>query len=788
MNKKLAKYQAKRNFNKTTEPTGKKVKKLSTKKKIFSVQYHVARRPHYDFRLQWEDVLVSFAIPKGLSFNPKDKRLAVHVEDHPLDYAYFEGSIPKGEYGGGTVMLWDEGEWIIEGDFKKSFEAGTLKFTLNGQRLKGKWTLIRLKEESNQDNWLLIKEKDAYIKKTSGIARFKQSIKSNLTIEEIAKKDSRKNPFTNFDIQLAKLVEELPKDDSNWLYEVKYDGYRILAIIENNNVKLITRNHLDITDKFNEIANSLKILSQGKSMILDGEIVIFDKNGKSSFQELQNYIKKKNNESLSYMIFDLLSYDGIDLRETPLIERKKKLETILSNPPIGIHYCQHILNKGKQFYKEAKKLDLEGIIGKKIDSTYTGGRNGDWIKLKFRKGQEFIIGGYLVSEKREIQSLLLGVLKSKKLQYVGKVGTGLSTSNIAELKSKFASLERKTSPFNEKLPIKSDDIKWLSPKLIAEVEFTEFTKDNLLRQASFKGLRIDKTTKEVKIEKDDSLKITNPQRIIYKNLNITKQDVINYYKDISSYMLPYLNQRIVSVIRCHNGIQKSCFFKKHPTQEHEGIVVQEIKNSKGENENYFYIENENGLIYEVQLGSLEFHIWGSQVHQLDSPNLMVFDLDPDEKMSLNQIRQGVKDLKSVLDQLSLKSFLKTSGGKGYHVVVPIQTKISWEQFKSIAKQIAIYMEEKWPDKYTSNMRKNQRKGKIFIDWVRNTKGATSVAPYSLRARPKASVSMPISYNELDKIAPDEITLFDAIKRVKKKNPWKDFFKTQNDLNKLKDFI
>lgn len=755
MTKKLNTYQKKRNFHITPEPQGGKSK---SKERQFVVQYHVARNPHYDFRLQWNDVLLSWAIPKGPSFCSKDKRLAVHVEDHPLDYATFEGCIPKGQYGGGTVMVWDIGTWEVE-----VFEKDIIKFKLNGKRLKGRWSLIHLKQEEKKDLWILIKEKDEYEKKSAGISRFTRSILTNRTIKEIA--EGVKNPFSHFSVQLAKLEDKLP-NEKDYLYEIKYDGYRIIAVIENNKVDLFTRNHIQVNMDYPKIKESLLTFFSGKSLILDGEIVVFDKNGKSNFQLLQN-----KNASPTYMVFDILAYAGNDLRNEPLLKRKEILKQIFQNSPKNIQLCQYILQDGKKFLKEAEKAELEGIIAKKINSIYSGTRNGDWIKIKFRKEQEFVIGGYTFSEKRKIQALLLGVMQENQFVYVGKVGTGFSEKTITELLKKFKNLQRKTSPFVDFSSSKNTI--WLRPSLIAEVEYAEFTDTHKLRQASFKGLRMDKETKEVHLE------ITHPEKIIYPKEKVNKMDVFSYYEKIAPYMLPYLQDRLVSVVRFH---QNQCFFKKHPLPLHEGIQVHKITNSKKEKEDYFSITSEKGLLEEVQLGSIEFHTWGSQISKKNRPNLMVFDLDPDEEVSLSQLRQGVKDLKQVLDTLKLESFLKTSGGKGYHLVVPFQNECSWDKFKNFSKQIVVYMEEKWPERYTSNMRKEKRKGKIFIDWVRNSKGATSVVPYSLRMKGKPSVSMPISFKELDLIAPDDILYEEAIKKSKKRDPWKNFFHTSNFLS------
>jgi len=452
---------------------------------------------------------------------------------------------------------------------------------------------------------------------------------------------------------------------------------------------------------------------------------------------------------------------------------------------------------------------MEGIVGKKADSVYSGTRNGDWIKLKCEKRQEFVIGGYTLSDKKTsgVSSLLLGVYDGSELIYTGRAGTGFSESAMKDLETKFQSLKRPEAPFrNAPKPKTNEVITWLEPELVAEIKFAEWTEDNLLRQASFIGLRTDKHPTDIQREfvGGDSppeppqetekpmetsgtqmmvagVKITHPDKVLFTDPDITKMDVIRYYEQISKRMLPYVHHRILSIIRCPNGISQSCFFKKHPTTDSKGVVTIPVQNSEGETEDYFYIENVSGILSEVQMGTLEFHIWGSCADELEKPDMMVFDLDPDEGMDLSVVRQGVRDTRAILTELSLKSYLKTSGGKGYHVVVPLKPAASWDRFHDFAKQVAEVMEKTWPDRYTSNVKKAKRTNKIFIDWIRNGRGATSVAPYSIRARKGAKVSMPISWDELDAIAPDGIDMKEALSRIDGDDPWKGFFDTNQFL-------
>ena len=817
MTAKLNEYNQKRNFARTLEPEG--LTEMPQEGLRFVIQHHLARRDHYDFRLEWEGALLSWAVPKGPSYNTRDKRLAVQVEDHPLEYRNFEGTIPKGEYGGGVVMLWDEGYWEPYGDVNDGLRAGMLKFVLNGRRLKGKWALVRLKGKAGekQENWLLLKEKDEYANTGEGMSEFTTSIRTGRTMTEIEEGEDEKimqNPFSSSGVQLAKLVNTVPEGE-DWLYELKYDGYRILAYIEDNSVRLITRNGYDYTTRFPDVASSLMDWAGGRAIILDGEMAITDAAGKTDFQALQNFMKNPQAKNLTYIVFDLLALDGADLRERRLIDRKETLEELLKDAPQNLHYSRHVRGTGKESFRTACEAGMEGIVGKKADSVYSGARNGDWIKLKCDQRQEFVIGGYTLTEKKTsgVSSLLLGVYEGEELVYAGRAGTGLSESDMKELAGKFAGLQRMESPFQlAPKPRSKEKITWLEPELVAEIKFAEWTAENLLRQASFKGLRRDKNPRDVKKEKADEdkaneeiqplsgtketegiveantngliiegIKISNPDKVIFADSEITKGDVIRYYAQVAERMLPYVSRRVLSIVRCPKGIAQTCFYKKHPGPGSQGIVTIPISSSDGEMEDYFYIENPAGLIAEAQMGTLEFHTWGSRIDELEKPDLMVFDLDPDEGMDLSRVRQGARDVKVILAELSLNSYLKTSGGKGYHVVVPLKPAVAWDRFHDFARRVAEVMEQKWPDRYTSNVRKAKRTNRIFIDWIRNGRGATSIAPYSLRARKGAGVSMPIAWAELDTVAPDGVNMAEALSRIGGNDPWQDFFQNNQQL-------
>ena len=862
MTAKLNEYNLKRNFDRTSEPEG--ITEAAQEGLRYVVQHHLARRDHYDFRLEWDGALLSWAVPKGPSYNTRDKRLAIKVEEHPLEYRNFEGTIPKGQYGGGVVMLWDEGYWEPYGDVDDGLSAGMLKFVLHGSRLKGKWALVRLKEKDERlkgkgdetkdtkDNWLLLKEKDQYAQTEVGISEFTTSIRSGRTMPEIEEGEDEKftrNPFGNTGVQLAQLVHAIPKGE-DWLYELKYDGYRILAYIEGNSVWLITRNGKDYSERFRYIASSLVEWAGGRAMILDGEIAVIDAAGKTDFQALQNYMKNPQAQNLSYIVFDLLALDGADLRGQRLLDRKETLADLMKDAPENLHYSRHVRGNGQESFRVACKTGMEGIVGKKADSVYSGSRNGAWIKLKCDNRQEFVIGGYTLSNRKTsgVSSLLLGVYEDGNLVYAGRAGTGLSESDIKDLERKFAGMQRMESPFQRVPKSRSTEkITWLEPGLVAEIKFAEWTKENLLRHASFKGLRTDKNPRDIKKEKADDetqlqssapeavkeaeramdvnanrpinspindgntnsiindadgksifkanriidantkgmviagIKISNPDKVIFAEPEHTKGDVIQYYAQVAERMLPYVSHRILSIVRCPKGISETCFYKKHPGPGSLGIVTIPISTGDGEMEDYFYIENISGLIAEAQMNTLEFHTWGSRVDELEKPDMMVFDLDPDEGMDLSRVRQGVRDIKSILAELYLNSYLKTSGGKGYHVVVPLKPAAEWDRFHDFAKGVAEVMAQKWPDRYTSNVRKVKRTNKIFIDWIRNARGATSIAPYSLRARKGAGVSMPITWDELDTVDPDSVNMAEALRRIGGDDPWKDFFRNEQQL-------
>jgi len=802
----LTEYGEKRNFDVTPEPVGRE--DSSGDELRFVVQHHLARADHFDFRLEWRGALLSWAVPKGPSFNPKDRRLAVRVEDHPLEYRHFEGTIPKGEYGGGTVMLWDEGVWEPLANVDEGLETGSLKFLLRGRRLRGRWALVRMQNKAGEDgeNWLLLKERDEFAKEEDGISQYAASVRTGRTMAEIERGEASalpKNPFSHAEVQLAKLAKTIPEGDG-WLFELKYDGYRVLAFVEEHRARLVTRSGVDCTQRFRNVADALVRMANGRAMVLDGEMAVADASGRTDFQALQGYLKKPGG-NLVYMVFDLLALDGEDLRFRPLAERKGLLEDLMKGAPAGLQYSRHVEGGGKACFFAACEMGMEGIVAKRADAPYTGGRSGSWLKLKCGARQEFVVGGFTRTEKKAagFSALLLGVYENGGLVYAGRVGTGFSRAVTEELWRKFQPLIRPDCPFQNPPKKRPDEtFTWLSPALVAEVQFAEWTEEGLLRQASFKGLRADKDPKTVVRETPQDtdvpteeteeetvetvqgsqesitvagVRVTSPDKVIFERPPVTKAEVVRYYEQVAPRMLPFVRRRILSILRCPRGVQSSCFYKKHPGPGSRGVLTIPVTNSEGETEEYFYIEDMEGLLSEAQMGTLEFHTWGSRVETLEQPDVMVFDLDPDEGLDLSAVRQGVRDLKGVLDELNLASFLKTSGGKGYHVAVPFEPSADWEAFYAFARRVAEVLERQWPDRYTTNIRKNKRAGKIFIDWMRNGRGATSVAPYSLRARPGAKVSMPIAWDELDKVAPGGIDMAEALRRLRVPDPWQGFF-------------
>jgi bifunctional non-homologous end joining protein LigD len=761
----------------------------------FVVQKHDARRLHYDLRLEMDGVLKSWAVTRGPSLVPGEKRLSVHTEDHPLKYIDFEGVIPAGQYGGGTMIVWDQGRWIPEGDPRSDYARGRLTFTLEGERLKGKWHLVRTRGKPGQKNeqWLLLKSDDEAARTSDDpdiLLEEATSLKSGLTIEELAAKGdfrvdhaarekvaksrpeklrqptrvqgAKKGILPAFvEPALAKLVESAPKG-REWLHEIKFDGYRMQARIDGGGVQLLTRKGLDWTAKFKPIVKALKDLKI-PSALLDGEIVVENEAGVSSFSALQQELKGKG-ERFVYYVFDLLYLDGEDFRRATLADRKAALRLLFDDLPQGgaIRFSDHLEEDGAILVRHACRMGLEGIISKRADQPYRSGRGNDWVKSKCTLRQEFVIAGYLPSSisKKAIGSLVMGVYDGTKLLHVGRVGTGFTAETAVALYKTLAPIEIAASPFADKIPaMASRGVKWVKPELVAEVEFRGWTHDSMIRQASFHGLREDKDPREVvretavQVPSDQSpnaailkeARLTHPDRALWEDEGITKLGLAEFYTEIADHILPHIIDRPLSLLRCPGGSQKECFFQKHAWAGLDEDLVQRV--TVGDDE-VVAIQDLAGLLALVQAGVLEIHPWGSTLTHPERPDRLVFDLDPGEGVGWDAVVRGATDVREHLLGLDLESFVKTSGGKGLHVVVPIRPTVSWDEAKAFAAGVAAAMTKANPTRYTDTMAKRARTGRIFIDYLRNGRGATAVAAFSTRARSGAPVSTPVSWDEL----------------------------------------
>lgn len=806
----LQTYNRKRDFKKTAEPQGEIAH--STAGNRYLIQKHEASHLHYDFRLEMNGVLKSWAIPKGPSVNPTDKRLAVMTEDHPLAYGDFEGTIPAGEYGGGTVMLWDTGTWAPEGDTVKDYKKGQLTFTLYGERLHGRWHLSRMhpRKGEKRENWLLIKGKDDYADNHGEklIKQYTTSVITQRAMPEIAagshdaKADyvftapekAQKAPIPDFiSPQLATLENEAP-DGKEWLHEIKYDGYRLQLHKNKDAVRCLTRRGLNWSHRFPLLCDAMRSIA-AEQAIIDGEVVALNEQGVSDFTSLQNALQADCKQPLHFYGFDLLYCNGFDLRKAPLIERKKLLADLIARAADQnvILYSDHIIGQGDAVYSNSCMLALEGIISKKANARYVSGRNRDWLKSKCTKRQEFVIGGFQKPSRSErgIGSLLLGYYESESLRYAGKVGTGFSNRSGSDLRSALDASIRKTSPFTGKLP--ADACKnsvWVNPKLVAEIEFTEWTTAGALRHPSFLGLREDKQARDVVREQPDDnveipnhapmpdVRLTSPDKILWPSQGLTKQNLADYYHAVAPYMLPYIIDRPLSLVRCPEGRGKACFFQRHQGKgfpKEIGSVA--IREDSGKDVHYLTVHDEIGLLSLVQIGALEIHPWGTRNDDTDKPDILILDMDPAEEVPLAQVKQAALDAKERLDALGLHSFLKATGGKGLHVVVPLSRRQDWPTLKIFARGLAQAMAADVPDRYIATSSKAKRKGKVFVDYLRNEKSATAIAPFSTRARENAPVAVPLAWSELSSLpSPSFYTVSNLQKRLShlKSDPWTDY--------------
>jgi bifunctional non-homologous end joining protein LigD len=839
----LARYRSVRDFGKTSEPSGHSPQERTAHASAvlpFVVQKHAATRLHYDFRLGWNGVLKSWAVTKGPSYFPGDKRLAVEVEDHPLEYGDFEGVIPKGQYGGGTVMLWDRGTWEPHGDVAEGLKRGNLKFTLHGGKLKGNWVLIRMAGRAggkDKPNWLLIKEHDAEERGSGDEPITEQapdSAASGRTMEAIAnardrvwnsaeaRTSDRERPTSPQptsgskkaiprlmnDIadapmeglpqfiapQLATLAKSPPAGDS-WIHELKLDGYRMQARLLNQRAKataqLLTRTGLDWTHRMKSIAAAVAALP-AKSAVLDGEVVVLAKDGSSSFAELQGAFQDGAEAQLTYYVFDLLHLDGRNLRALPLVERKSILARLLAGSSSDgvLRLSEHLVGDPSAVFSHACRLGAEGIISKRARARYSSGRGSSWLKLKCYHEQELVIGGFTLPSNRTrgVGALLLGYYRGGKLTYAGRSGTGFTQKTHRMMRDRLDKLVRKDSPFDTIPASAGRGAHWVRPELVAQISFATWTADNLVRQAAFKGLREDKPAKTVRREvalgaeekkrdvKADAsvalqsksiaarrvsaaasgsneslpIRLTHPGKVLDTESRLTKDALAHYYLEVATYMLPYIEGRPLTLVRCIDGTGKSCFYQKHNNATLPADIggIDIIDKKTGVAETYITLSTPKALVELAQLGVLELHSWGSRNAAVDKPDRLVIDLDPDPAIDWKTLAATAAEVRERLKKLSLESFLKATGGNGLHVVAPIRPTSSWPAVKEFAHNLVLDMETDAPDLLLTRMTKAARKGKIYLDYLRNERGATSIAPYSPRARAGVPVALPLRWEEL----------------------------------------
>ena len=814
----LERYNSMRDFGLTEEPSG-EVQSTETGRS-FVIQKHAATALHYDFRLELDGVLLSWAVPKGPSLSPKDKRLAVQTEDHPVDYRDFEGTIPHGEYGGGPVIVWDRGTWEAIGDPHEGMKKGRLEFVVHGEKLHGKYMLVRLAEKERdrgKKNWLLIKRGDEHVREGAEaeiVKRLPKSVLTGRTVEEVkagvpATAGAPVPAFGKVVPQLATLVDDVPTH-GDWVYELKYDGYRAIATLDDGKVRIASRNGKDWTDHFRIIADALSHV-RARNAVFDGEIAYVMEDGRTDFQKLQNTLNGGSDAGrLVYFIFDLLHYDGVDLTGEPLEVRKNKLRTILAGEGPPLKLGDHVRGNGVEFFAQVCKLGLEGIIAKRADKPYRAGRSPEWVKVKCQKRQEMVIVGSTRPKgaRTGIGALLLAVREGETYRYAGKVGTGFSQASLADLTKRLAKLEVK-EPLVVGAP-RMRDARWVKPELVCQVRFTEWTRDGSLRHPSFEGLREDKKAESVKREvekavepveakaartprtktRDDSgvvkvgkLVITHPERVVDRASGITKGDLARYAGVMAPWFLPFAKKRPLMLVRCTGewdlvsgvGLQEkrpkraSCFVQKHIGR---GLVAN-IGRGEVDGEEVLYVTKEDEVVALAQLNTVELHGWGSRMPSYEKPDWIVLDLDPDVGLPFARVVEAALDLRDELAKIGLVTFVKTTGGKGLHVVVPLTPKDDWSVVSAFATAVAEGMVTREPKKYVATMTKAARTGKIFVDHFRNGRGATAILPYSPRARPGATVALPVSWKELPSVDPQAFTVLTVPELLAKRrvDPW-----------------
>ncbi len=776
----LSAYVAKRDFESTPEPKG---GKGTVTGRMFCVQKHDATRLHYDLRLENDGVLLSWAVTRGPSPDPAQKRLAVRTEDHPIDYGDFEGVIPEG-YGAGTVMLWDRGEWEPLHDVGEGLRKGKLHFRLHGSRLRGGWALVRMRGREKRENWLLIKEADERAQDdpealTEG---FVTSVKTGRDLDEIAADAPAKAPERGKrpafrEPMLAGTADEVPGGEA-WWFEPKIDGYRCQLAVGKGGARCWSRNGHDWTDRFHDVAQAAEGLTC-RSALVDGEVVAA---GEETFSGLQTALRE--GRALVFYAFDLLSLDGRDLARRPLSERRAALEAALDPlPPRGtIRIAPMIEGHGQALLDAICGAGGEGVIAKRSDAAWRSGRSNSWLKVKCIRRDEFVIGGFAPSDKRgrPFASLLLGSYDGKRLVYRGRVGGGFGEADFEALGPSLSRLSRKTSPFADVPAGAEKGARWVSPQLVAEIRYTELTADGLIRHGVFEGLREDKPPRQVATPPQPAtasgqpgerrvagVRISSADRPVFPGAGLTKGALADYYAAAAEPMLVHARDRPLSLVRCPDGISGECFFQKHG---HKGFPP-EVPRWRHEGEDWLYLNGARALVAAVQMGTIEFHIRGVRRDRPDRPDRMVFDLDPDEGLGFAVVRKAATELRSILNGLDLTCGLMTTGGKGLHVVVPLRRTVGGEAVSTFARTVATLMAERAPDRFTATMSKARRKGRIFVDWQRNTREATAVSPWSVRARPGAPVATPLDWDELaDLPGGDAFNVASALGRLSRRDP------------------
>ncbi|AYV48813.1 DNA ligase D [Caulobacter flavus] len=860
----LTEYRRKRDFAKTAEPSGERAVAAAPHLR-FVIQKHDATRLHYDFRLEVDGVLKSWAVTRGPSLDPADKRLSVEVEDHPLDYGDFEGTIPKGQYGGGTVQLWDRGYWAPEPGFEdvgKALKKGELKFVLEGERLHGGWVLVRMNWDRNakdgkgkRSNWLLIKHADEAARPGEGAAILEEdrSIASDRTMADIAAgKGKSPKPFIlksrgkadavwksrtkaerealakeaqetrSFaparpasktaaakakpaamprfvEPQLCKSVDRPPQGEG-WAHEIKFDGYRLQLRVEDGRAVLRTRKGLDWTERFAGVAEAAADLPDA---IVDGEAVVLDEAGQPDFAALQAALAEGGEGEIIFFAFDLLFAGGEDLRTLPLRERKARLKALLGEDEPRLRYVDHFETAGDAVLLSACRLELEGIISKRLDAPYRSGRSETWTKAKCRAGHEVVIGGWTTTG-TAFRSLIAGVMRDGKLVHVGRIGTGFGKDKVAKLLPKLKALETDRSPFQgQGAPRKAANIHWVKPQLVAEIEYAGFTGEGAIRQAAFKGLREDKPASEVAADavpaaqaelaepapkaakavtsKSDcvvlGVPISKPDKPLWPDAGDgepgTKLDLARYYAAVGEWMLPHIEGRPASVIRVPDGIGGETFFQRHAMRGVSSLI--ETVTVEGDKQPYIKFDRIEALVAAAQIAAVEIHPWNCQPGDPEVAGRLVFDLDPAPEVTFEDVIVAAREMRDRLEELGLASFCKTTGGKGLHVVTPLSDKVPWDQAKAFAREVCARMAADDPDRYLITMSKKARVGKIFLDYLRNDRTSTAVAPLSARARPGATVSMPLNWTQVKAgLDPGRFTIRTAPELIAKSTAWADY--------------